>query len=76
MLRPWLQAKLHNSWLDPRDPQFKTNEEFLRAYNSAWAFAQASEGILAFIEDMIAESEGLTKKEKGEVKDKLAESMS
>jgi len=41
---------------------------------TAWAFAQASEQILAFTTNMIEEAEALTKKEKGEAKDKLRES--
>ena len=41
---------------------------------TAWAFAQASEQILAFTAKMIEEAEAITKKEKGELVDKLRES--
>lgn len=74
MLRPWLEDKIKHSWVDPRS--FNTNEEFIRAYNVAWGFSQAADQILGFIDQMIEEAEGLTKKEQGEIKDKLKEGLS
>jgi hypothetical protein len=74
ILRPWLEDKIHNSWVDPRS--FKNDEEYLYAVKTAWAFANAGEQILSFIERMVEEAEELTKKEKGEKKDKLREALS
>jgi len=45
----------------------------LYATKTAWAFADASEQILALIENMVVEAEALTKKEKGEIINKLRE---
>ena len=72
VLKPWLEDRIHNSWVDPRS--FESDEKYLYAMKTAWAFAQASEQILAFTTNMIEEAEALTKKEKGEAKDKLRES--
>ena len=74
MLLPWLQDRIRNSWVDPR--AFKDQEEFVRAYNVAWAHAQAATQIISFVETMVEQSEGLTKKEKDEVIDKVRESIS
>lgn len=74
VLKPWLEDKIHNSWVDPRS--FKNDEEYVYAMKTAWSFAQAGEEILAFTEKMIEEAEALTKKEKGEIKDKLRETFS
>ena len=60
--------------MDPR--AFKSEDEFLRAYNVAWGFAQAAEQILAFVSKNIEEAEAITKKEKGEVKNVLREAVS
>lgn len=73
MLLPWLQDRIRNSWVDPRS--FKSDEEYAYAMKTAWAFAQASEEILAFIQKNIEEAEGLTKKESGEIINKLRESV-
>ena len=42
----------------------------------AWAHAQAASQIIAFVETMIEQSEGLTKKESGEITDTLREAIS
>ncbi len=64
VFRPWLESKINNSWIDPRDPSFKSQEDFIRAYNTAWSFARAAEDILAYTDKLIEEAEGITKKEK------------
>jgi hypothetical protein len=38
---------------------------------TAWAYAKSAEDILAFVEKMAEQAEYYTKKEKGELKDKL-----
>jgi len=72
VLLPWLQDKIRNSWVDPRS--FKDDVEYAYAMKTAWAWAKASEEILAFTEKMVEEAEALTKKEKGLLIDKLRES--
>lgn len=74
MLRPYLEGKINHSWVDPRSAE--SDEDLLYRYKVAWAFAQASEQLLSFIDSMIEQEKGLTAKEKGEVVNKLAESMS
>jgi len=46
------------------------------AYRTSWAFAQAAEEILAFIERLPQDAEAITKKEKNETIDKVRESLS
>jgi hypothetical protein len=60
--------------VDPRS--FKDQDEFVGAYKTAWALAQACDQIIGLTEKLIQESEGLTKKERGEVKDLLREAIS
>jgi hypothetical protein len=74
VLRPWLEDKINHSWVDPRSAT--TDEDLLYKYKTAWAFAQASEQILSFISQMIEEAEALTKKEQGEVTNRLREGLS
>ena len=74
VLEPWLRNKISHSWVDPRS--FKSQDDFVRAYNVSWGFAQSAQEILSFVENMVEQSEGLTKKEKDEVIDKLRESIS
>lgn len=74
MLRPWLEDKINHSWVDPRS--FKDDQEFARAYNVAWGFAQAAEQILGFIDQQVDQAAGLTAKEKGEVINKLRDGLS
>src|SRR3990167_5938538 len=66
---PWLQSKINHQWVDPRD--FKSQDEFVRAYNISWGFAKACTEIQEWLESRISEAEMLTKKEKGELKDNL-----
>ena len=74
VLEPWLRNKISHSWVDPRS--FKDQEEFIRAYNVSWGFAKAAQDILSFIESMVDQAEGLTKKENDEIKDKVREAIS
>lgn len=74
VLLPWLKDKIHNSWVDPR--QFKSDNEYAYASKTAWAWAQAAEGIIEFVGKIQDESAGVTRKEKGEVKNVLRESIS
>lgn len=73
LLRPWLQDKINHSWLDPR--KVKDDETLLYEYKVAWAFAQAAQEILDYIQKGIEEAEYLTKKERGEIKDSLREAL-
>lgn len=74
VLQPYLQSKLTNSWVDPR--KAKDDEDFVRQYNIAWAFAQAAEEILGFISTTQDAVSKLRQKEKGEIVDKLRQSVS
>lgn len=74
MLKPWLEDKINHSWVDPIDAGSDT--KLLYQYKTAWAFAKAASEILAFIEKMKLEEEGLTKKEKDEIIDKLRKGVS
>jgi len=40
------------------------------AYSIAWGSAQAAEGILRYVENMVADSKLLLKKQRGELKEK------
>lgn len=74
MFQPWLEDKIKHSWVDPR--KAKSDKDLLYQYKTAWAFAQAAEEILAFVQKMQEEAEALTKKEKGEVENKLRDAVS
>ena len=69
VLKPWLEDRLHNSWLDPT--KIKDTKEFLYQYAFAWSFAKAVGEILAFVDQAKNETERLRKKEKGETVDKF-----
>jgi hypothetical protein len=68
VLKDYLTAQIHNQWLDPRG--FKSKEELAYAYSIAWGSAQAAEGILRYVENMVADSKLLLKKQRGELKEK------
>lgn len=74
MLKPRLELAARSSLVDPRS--FKSDEEYIYAQKVAWASANVSNEILVAIEQDIEAAEALTKKEKGEIKDKLREGVS
>lgn len=74
VFQPWLEDKIKHSWVDPR--KAKSDKDLLYQYKTAWAFAQAAEEILSFVQKLQEEAEHLTKKEKGELVDKLREAVS
>ena len=47
VLKPLLESRLHNQWLDPR--QFKNAKEFIDAYNKTWAWADVVRELLSMI---------------------------
>lgn len=63
VLRPWLESKITNSWLDPREA--KSQDEFVRQYNVAWGMSQAADQILKFVDDKVAHAKFLEDKEDG-----------
>ena len=71
---PYLQSKISHSWVDPR--KTKNDKELLYQYKTAWAFAQAAEEIIAFVEEAEETGKKLLKKQRGEEVDKLKESLS
>lgn len=54
----------------------ESDQDLLYQYKVAWAFSQASEEILAFVEDMKQTEEALIKKQNGETINKLREAVS
>lgn len=74
MLFPLLETQIKSAVVDPR--KFKTDEEYLFAQKTAWAYGQHASDILDLIENKVTEAEFLTEKEQGKHKDKLAEAMS
>lgn len=74
VLKPRLELAARSSLVDPRS--FKSDEEYLYAQKVAWANASAANEILEAIEKDIETADMLTKKEKGEIKDKLREAVS
>lgn len=60
--------------MDPR--QFKSKEELDYAYIVAWGAAQGAQQVLDQVQIWISDAEQLTRKEKGELKDKLREAFS
>jgi len=73
VLKPWLESKIHNSWVSP--VKFKNDKEYSYANRTAWAFAEASQQVLSLMDNMVEEAEAMSKKEKGLVKDKLKEAL-
>ena len=71
---PYLQSKINHSWVDPR--KVKSDKDLLYQYKTAWAFAQAAEEILAFVQEAEETGKKLLAKQRGEDKDKLRESVS
>jgi hypothetical protein len=71
---PYLQSKINHSWVDPR--KVKSDKDLLYQYKTAWAFAQAAEEIIAFIEEADQTGKKLVAKQKGEEVDKLRTSIS
>jgi hypothetical protein len=56
--------------VDPRS--FKNDEEYSFAMKTAWAYAKAADELIEFVNKNIEEFEELSKKEKGEIPDKMA----
>jgi hypothetical protein len=69
-----LEDKIHNSWVDPRS--FKNDEEYAYANKTAWAFASCAQQIIDYVNTNIEQAEMLSKKEKGQMIDKLREGVS
>lgn len=69
VLKPWLEDKITNSWPDPKG--FKSNEEFVYAYNIAHGWAEAANGVIAFVKQKQDQVTYLRKKKAGEITDKF-----
>lgn len=74
MLKPRLELAARSSVVDPR--KFSSDADYLYAQKTAWASANAANEILTAIEQDIETAEQLTKKERGELVDKLREAVS
>lgn len=64
ILLPYLQSKIHNSWVDPR--KSVNAEELVYQYVVSWGFAKASEELISHIQGLVDTVAALEKKEKGE----------
>ena len=67
VLKPWLESKLNNSWLDPR--KIKDKDKFFYEYVVAWGFAQAVRELLEFVNSQEGNIKYLKDKKDGVVKD-------
>lgn len=74
MFLPFLQSKINHSWVDPR--KSKSDKSLLYEYKLGWAMAQAAEEFLGFIDETADAVDTLEKKSKGEIVDKVRESLS
>lgn len=63
-LKPWLEKKFANAWLDPTT---LNEDEFKWKYLQNYYYARACQDVLGYIDAAIAESSQLLKIEKGEV---------
>lgn len=64
VLLPYLQSKLHNSWVDPR--KAASGDDLMYQYIVSWGFAKASEELVTYIQSMVDTVDALEKKEKGD----------
>lgn len=71
---PLLRDQIKSSVVDPR--KFKSDEEYLYAQKTAWAYGQYASDLLDTVDRMIEEANQLTKKEQGETSDVLREALS
>lgn len=69
-----LVRAVSHSWVDPRN--VKSDKKLLYEYRLAWARAMAAQEILDFVQKSIEDAEHLTKKERGEIEDKLRSGVS
>ena len=67
VFRPFLVAKLQESFPDPSD--FKKEEEFIYAAKVTSVFKKVVAEILGWVEQRIEEAKHLEQKKKGELKD-------
>ena len=67
MFKPFLEAKLNQSFPDPA--QFKNEEEFTYAAKVASVFKKVCAEILQWTDAQVEQAKFLEKKEKGEIKD-------
>ena len=63
-LKPWLEKKFANAWLDPTD---LGEDEFKWKYLQNYYYARACQDVLAYIDSAVTQSNELLKIEKGEV---------
>ncbi len=64
VVKPFLEEKIKNSWLDPRKASSK--EDFWYQYVTAWGLAQACDELVKEIDQMIETGKFLERKRKGE----------
>ena len=63
LLLPFLQAKVKNSWVDPR--KVTDREQFFYEYATAWGWAQSAQELMDWIEERYKERNRLRDKADG-----------
>lgn len=74
VIQPLLESYANKVVVDPR--KFKSDEEYLYAQKTAWAYGQFAVDLLVLLEQKKLEAEELTKKQQDENADKLREGIS
>lgn len=69
VLKPLLESRIKNSWLDPR--KAKDEKDLSFQYTVAWALAQATTELVGLIEEYVSAADYLEKKDRGEIVDKF-----
>ena len=69
VIKPLLESKIRNSWLDPR--KAKDEKDLAFQYSVAWAAAQAAIELAGSIEEYVNMADYLEKKDRGEIVDKF-----
>lgn len=66
-----MEQAIKSAVVDPR--KFKSDEEYIYAQKTAWAYGQAFTDLLNMIDARVTDSTYLTEKEQGKHPDKLSE---
>lgn len=74
VLFPILEQQVRSAVVDPR--KFTSDEEYMFAQKTAWAYGQHANDILDLIDNRVKEAQFLNEKEEGKLTDKLQEAMS
>lgn len=65
VIRPYLESKIRNSWVDPRKVTDK--EAFFHEYVVAWGWSHTSDEFLKLLDEYLNKFEYLSKKKEGKL---------